>query len=254
MGLSLETEGISKHFGPVVANDNLSVSFGGGKIYAILGENGAGKTTFLNILAGIYRPDRGKIRVDGKECHFKSPKDALNKGIFLVQQNFSLIDNFTVAENLALLKGASLSRLNLNEVVEKLNEFSSQFGQKIDPNTVISKLPLYFRQLVEIEKGLIFGARVLMLDEPTSVLGPQEVEELATILKSLVSEGKTVVLTSHKLSQVMKIGNDFTVMRRGQVVFQGIAAEVKHTGELVRHMFGEEFTVTLPNKQGPARS
>ena len=241
--------GVSKRFGPTIANDKISISFGEGKIYTILGENGAGKTTLLSTLAGIYRPDEGQIFLEGKECRFKTPRDALNKGIYLVQQNFSLVENFTVAENLALLDGASLSRLDLDRVVERLNSFSEQFGQKIDASSVIWKLPLYFRQLIEIQKGLLFGARILLLDEPTSVLGPQEVEELGVILRNLVANGKTVILTSHKIGQVVKISNDFIVMRRGQIVFEGNADQIKDTRDLIRHMFGSEFAITLPSKQ-----
>lgn len=247
--MRLEARGISKRFGQTVANDEVSVGFESGRIHCILGENGAGKTTFLNILFGLYAPNNGTILIDGKEVQFRSPKDALDHGIYLVQQNFSLIETFTVAENLAIPEGLPFERLNLREVFEKARSSGRTMKFAVDPKIQVSKLPMNLRQLVEIQRGLSRGSDILLLDEPTSVLGPEEAEELGRILRELAAEGKMIIFSSHKLAQVMKLTDTYVVMRRGKVVFTGEASGIKNSSDLVRLIFGGEISTQLPSRQ-----
>ncbi len=254
MELTLETRNITKRFGSVVANDKISFSFLAGNIYALLGENGAGKTTYLSTIFGLYEPDEGEIILNGGELHFRSPKEAIERGIYLVQQNFSLIESFTVAENLALLEKASLSSLDLKEVAEKAHLISQKNGLEVDPWSVVGKMPMSFRQRAEILKGLFCDSRILLLDEPTSVLGPREVEELGRAMRTLASDGRIVIFTTHKLEQVLNFSDYISVLRGGRPVISKKTQEVTNTWELANYMVGEDFVPRLPERLEMAKS
>lgn len=249
IGFQLSTSGITKRFGSVLANDNISLTFESGRIYAIIGENGAGKTTFFNILYGIYEPDQGEIQLDQKKLVFKSPHDGIQNGIYLVQQNFSLIDNFTVAENFALLSGWKFAPLNLNSTKKSIEALGEKTGLKVKSNPTIEELPLSLRQRAEILKGLSLNAKVLLLDEPTSVLGQQEIKELTRIIKALAAEGRTVIFTSHKLAQVKDISDYIYILRRGKLVAGFETSEVGDIWSLTKYMVGEEVVQCLPERK-----
>ncbi|MGD0646011.1 MAG: ABC transporter ATP-binding protein [Candidatus Bathyarchaeia archaeon] len=249
VGFQLSTSGITKRFGSVLANDNISLTFRRGEVYAIIGENGAGKTTFFNMLYGVYEPDQGEIRLDGNRLAFRSPRDAIKNGIYLVQQNFALIDNFTVAENFALLSGWQLKPLNLNSARKSVEAIAEKSGLKVKSNATVEELPLSLRQRAEILKGLSLNAQVLLLDEPTAVLGPPEVKELTRIIKALAAEGKTVIFTSHKLAQVEEISDYIYILRRGKLVAEFKTSEVDDIWSLAKYMVGEEFVKCLPERR-----
>lgn len=251
MDLQLSTKDISKKFGRVVANHCITLSFTGGNMYGILGENGAGKTTYLNILFGIYEADEGEILLGRDRLRLKSPKEAITQGIYLVQQNFSLIESFSVAENLALMDRPSLNRLNLREVTSRAQAVAEKMDFRMDPEMVVEKIPMNYRQRLEILKGLLYDARILLLDEPTAVLTPQQVEDLGKILRSLASEGRIIIFTSHKLEQVIRFSDYITVLRAGRVVASLRTPDVKNVQELADWMVGEDFVPGLPRKETP---
>jgi len=247
--LQLASNEIVKRFGHVVANDGISLSFADGQVYAILGENGAGKTTYLNILFGMYRPDHGELSLNGEKLYFKSPKEAISRGIYLVQQNFSLIESFSVAENLALTERPTLGLLRLDLVQEKAHNVVEKNGLHVDPWLLVEKLPMSFRQRAEILKGLFCNAKILLLDEPTSVLGPVEVEELGNTLRALAADGRIVIFTSHKLEQVIRFSDHVTVLRNGRVVASLKTSDVRNVWELAHYMVSEDFVAHLPERE-----
>ncbi len=206
---------ISKRFGPVLANDRVSLDLWPGEIHAVLGENGAGKTTLMNILAGMYQPDTGTIRVAEEEVSITSPGDALRRGIGTVYQHFTLVPNLSILENVAL-GGAAGFVLNLGGIEVRLNQMLAEFGLDVSPQTEIRHLGLGQRQRVEIIKALLRGSRVLLLDEPTSVLTPGEVESLLDLLRRLRSQGVAVVLITHKLGEALAVSDRVTVLRAGR--------------------------------------
>ncbi len=247
--LQLTSSEIVKRFGHIVANDGISLSFADGEVFAILGENGAGKTTYLNILFGMYRPDHGELELNGEKLYFKSPKEAISRGIYLVQQSFSLIESFSVAENLALIERPTPGPLKLDLVHEKAHSVAERNGLHVDPWLLVEKLPMSFRQRAEILKGLFCDARILLLDEPTSVLGPTEVEELGKTLRALATDGRIVIFTSHKLEQVIRFSDHITVLRNGRVVTSLKTSDVRDVWELAHHMVGEDFVSRLPERE-----
>jgi simple sugar transport system ATP-binding protein len=247
--LRLASNEIVKRFGHVVANDGISLSFDDGQVYALLGENGAGKTTYLNILFGMYRPEHGGLELNGKKVHFKSPNEAISHGIYLVQQNFSLIESFSVAENLALTERSTLGPLRLNLVDRKAHYVVEKNGLNVNPWLLVEKLPMSFRQRAEILKGLFCDAKILLLDEPTSVLGPADVEDLGKTLRALAADGRIVIFTSHKLEQVIRFSDHVTVLRNGRVVTSLKTSDVKNVWELAGHMVGEGFVARLPERE-----
>ncbi len=216
----IEIIGIGKKYPGVVANDNVNISIEGGSIHAIIGENGAGKSTLMKILFGLVKPDSGSIRVRGEELNLKSPQDAIAKGIGMVHQHFMLADNATVLENVILGSEptGALGTIHYAAAREKLTEISQRYGLEIDPDQLVASLGVGERQRVEIAKVLFRGAEILILDEPTAVLVPQEVDELFSNLKGLTSNGLTIIFISHKLDEVLQIADDITVMRRGTTV------------------------------------
>ncbi len=220
MGNVLEVVGIEKNYPGVVANRNVSLNVTEGSIHSIIGENGAGKSTLMKILYGLVRPDAGSIKVFGEAIALKSPQDAIKLGIGMVHQHFKLADNATVLENVIL--GSEPTRFGFvvkyDEARKKLQEIADHYGLEIDPDESLANLGVGERQRVEIAKVLFRGAKILILDEPTAVLVPQEVEELFTNLRELVKKGLTVLFISHKLDEVLSIADDITIMRQGTTV------------------------------------
>ncbi|GIH74341.1 ABC transporter ATP-binding protein [Planobispora longispora] len=217
---AVELEGITKRFPGVVANSNVSLSVQRGHVHAIVGENGAGKSTLMKILYGMQRPDEGEIRVNGAPVSFRSPSDSIAAGIGMVHQHFMLADNLTVLENVVLgsepRKGGIA--IDFGSARKKIKQISDTYGLGVDPDMLVEDLGVGARQRVEILKVLYRGARILILDEPTAVLVPQEVDELFGNLRELVREGLTIIFISHKLDEVLSVADAITVIRRGTTV------------------------------------
>jgi simple sugar transport system ATP-binding protein len=238
---AVELRGITKRFPGVIANDNINILVGQAEIHAIVGENGAGKSTLMKILYGMQRPDEGTIEVNGREMHFRSPKDAIAAGIGMVHQHFMLADNFTVLENVVL--GAEPHNgplLSYGEARSRISDLATTYGMLLDPDRLVEDLSVGERQRAEIIKVLFRGARVLILDEPTAVLVPQEVEELFRNLRELKREGVTVIFISHKLDEVLAIADRITVIRGGKTVKSVDAGEVT-ARQLAELMVGSEL-------------
>jgi ABC-type uncharacterized transport system ATPase subunit len=251
--LRLRLIGVSKSFPGVRANDNVNLSVKPGEIHALLGENGAGKSTLSNILTGLYRPDEGEILLYGKPVAFHAPRDAIAAGIGMVHQHFRLAASFTVAENLVLGHRDAADRGLLLEpgVVEgRIAELSQRYRMPVNPRARIWQLSVGEQQRVEILKALYRGARILILDEPTSQLTPQEADDLFQTLRLMAGEQRAIIFISHKLEEVMAVSNRVTVLRRGRVVG---TAQTKDTNprELARMMVGRDVVFTQ-KKEGPA--
>ncbi len=215
----LELKDINKSFGHVHANKNINLKINKGTIHGIIGENGAGKSTLMSIVFGLYQADSGTISVNGNETKLKSPRDSILSGIGMVHQHFMLVENFTVLENIILgFEGEFVFGKKLEKAKEDLKNLFETYKLNIDLNSTISDLSVGFRQRVEILKSLYRGADILILDEPTGVLTPQEVDELFKILRSLKNEGKTIVLITHKLNEIMSLTSEVSVMRQGEMV------------------------------------
>ena len=236
--MKLELRGIGKRFGPVIANDNIDLIVEPGEIHVLLGENGAGKSTLMNVLYGLYTPDSGQILLDGESVTFSGPGDAVERGVGMVHQHFMLIPVFTVAESVALgnepMKGAGL--LDLDQARETVREVSKKFGFGLDPDALIEDLPVGAQQQVEIVKALSRDAKVLILDEPTSVLTPQETDEMMAIMRQLADEGTSIIFITHKLREVRAVADKITIIRRGKVV--GTADPSASEAELAAAMVG----------------
>ncbi|HEC65834.1 MAG TPA: ABC transporter ATP-binding protein [bacterium] len=223
----VEMQNITKRFMGVVANDNINFNLKACEVHALLGENGAGKSTLMNILYGLYRSDSGEIRIQGIPVTLRSPKDAIKIGIGMVHQHFTLIPAMTVAENIILgMKSSRKPLLNLAQAEQRILNLSKSYNLKVDPKAKIEQLPMGTRQRVEIIKALYRGARILILDEPTSVLTPLEANDLFVTLKSMVKDEMTVVIITHKLPEVFAISDRVTVLRRGRFVE---TVEIKQT-------------------------
>ena len=215
----LELSNINKSFGHVHANKDINLIINKGTIHGIIGENGAGKSTLMSIVYGLYQADSGTIKVNEKEIKLKSPRDSIENGIGMVHQHFMLVENFTVLENIVLgFEGEVVFGKNLEKAKIDLKNLCQTYNLNVDLDSVISDLSVGFRQRVEILKSLYRGAEVFILDEPTGVLTPQEVDELFKILRSLKEEGKTIVLITHKLNEIMDLTSEVSVMRQGEVV------------------------------------
>jgi general nucleoside transport system ATP-binding protein len=220
--VELELRGITKRFGPLVANDQISLSVAPGQVHALLGENGAGKSTLMNVLFGLMKPDEGAIYIDGKAASFHSPKDAIAAGIGMVHQHFMLVPVFTVAENvtLGIEQANQVGLLDRRKTRRDVRELSHRYGLDVDPDALVEDLPVGIQQRVEIVKALVREAKVLILDEPTAVLTPAESEELFRIVRQLRDGGTSIIFISHKLKEVQSIADTITVLRRGKVVGQ----------------------------------
>ncbi len=215
----LQLTNINKSFGHVHANKNINLTINKGTIHGIIGENGAGKSTLMSIVYGLYQADSGIIKVNDKAIKLKSPRDSIENGIGMVHQHFMLVENFTVLENIVLgFEGEVVFGKNLEKAKIDLKNLCETYNLNVDLDSVISDLSVGFRQRVEILKSLYRGAEVFILDEPTGVLTPQEVDELFKILRSLKEEGKTIVLITHKLNEIMDLTSEVSVMRQGEVV------------------------------------
>jgi len=235
---ALEAVGIVKSFPGVLANDHVDFDLRPGEIHALLGENGAGKSTLMNVLAGLYRPDEGVVRVNGRTIDFRSPRDAIAAGIGMVHQHFTLVPSQTVAENVLLGLERPRFRLDLKRTEAEVDRVARDVGLKVDAHARIWQLSVGEEQRVEIIKLLIQGAQVLILDEPTAVLAPQEIADLFTTLRSMVSTGTSVVFISHKLGEVLSIADRITVMRAGRVTAAGIDPKGVTRADLARLMVG----------------
>ena len=239
--LAVELRGITKRFPGVVANRDIELRVRRGEVHAIVGENGAGKSTLMKTLYGMHRPDEGEILLDGREVKFKSPADAIGAGIGMVHQHFMLADNFTVLENIVLgSEPTKAGRLDRAEARRRILEISDRYALDLEPDDLVEDLGVGDRQRVEIAKVLYRGARTLILDEPTAVLVPQEVDELFGNLAELKREGLTVIFISHKLDEVRRVADSITVIRRGTTVG---SADPKTTTakQLAEMMVGSEL-------------
>jgi len=252
----LEAKGITKKFPGVLANDQVDFDLRKGEIHALLGENGAGKSTLMNVLYGLYKADAGEVRVDGNVMELHSPKDAIHHGIGMVHQHFMLIPVFTVTENIMLgaetdhraaPNEAPLVKLDRREVARKVADLSHQYELEVDPNAMVGDLPVGIQQRVEIVKALYRNAKILILDEPTAVLTPQEAEDLFAIMHQLTDKGVSIIFITHKLKEVLAVADRITVMRAGRVVG---TARPKETDEarLASMMVGREVILTVQKK------
>lgn len=249
----IEMKGITKIFPGTVANDNVDFDLLRGETHVLLGENGAGKTTLMNVLYGLYQPEKGKILVRGNEVKITNPNDAIKLGIGMVHQHFMLVHNFTVAENIVLgsepKKGM---KLDINKAKADVKNIADKYGFNIDPDAVIEDMSVGQQQKVEILKALFRGAEILILDEPTAVLTPQEIEELGVIIRNLEKEGKSVILITHKLKEVMAMSDRVTIIRRGKVT--GIV-KTKETNidELAELMVGRKVNLVVDKEEAKLR-
>src|SRR5690348_9848927 len=235
---AVELRGITKRFPGVVANSDIHLKVDRGTVHAIVGENGAGKSTLMKILYGMYRPDEGEILIDGRVAHLTTPQHAIAAGIGMVHQHFMLADNLTVLENVTL--GAEKVAGIGSRAAAKIRDISRQYGLGVDPDALVEELGVGDRQRVEIIKVLYRGARILILDEPTAVLVPQEVDELFGNLRQLTREGLTIIFISHKLHEVLSVADAITVMRRGTTVASVVPADVT-ARQLATLMVGSEL-------------
>ena len=242
----VEMRNITKRFPGVVANANVSFDVNAGEVHALLGENGAGKSTLMRMLYGLYRPDEGEIYIDGTQHAFRSPAEAIRAGIGMIHQHFMLVPKLTVAENVALgLKSSREPRLDLEVVSDRLLKLSQAYGLKVDPRATVSHLSVGEQQRVEILKALYRGASLIILDEPTAVLTPQEVNDLFATLKRMVGEGHGLVFISHKLHEVMAISDRVSALRDGRMIGTRPTNSVTRD-ELVRMMVGREVKPLEP--------
>ena len=243
--LAVEAHGIVKAFPGVLANDHVDFDLRRGEVHALLGENGAGKSTLMNILAGLYRPDAGEIRVEGASVAFGSPRDAIAAGLGMVHQHFTLVPSQTVTENILL--GLDRPRFLLRErrSEAEVAALADRFGMRVDPRAPVWQLSVGEQQRVEILKMLYRGARILIMDEPTAVLAPQEADDLFATLRSMTAEGRSVVFISHKLGEVLAIADRVTVMRRGKVTAAGLPTAGTTKADLARLMVGRSVLESL---------
>ena len=252
--LAVDMRGITKAWPGVVANDHVDFSVRAGEIHALVGENGAGKSTLMNILYGLINADSGEILINGKPARIGGPRDAIAQGIGMVHQHFMLIPVFTVGENVMLgREPVAAGFYDHGKARQEIAELTRRYGLALDPDARTGDLPVGLQQRAEIVKVLYRGANILILDEPTGVLTPQETTELFVVLRGLVKEGRTIIFISHKLREVLEISDRITVMRRGKVVGHLVTKETNEQ-EIATHMVGREVLLRVdkkPAKPGP---
>lgn len=249
--LALEIRHVTKRFPGVLANDDVSFNLRKGEIHALLGENGAGKSTLMNVVYGLYAPDEGEFLINGNPVEIKGPHDAINYGIGMVHQHFMLVPVFSVTENMILgsevTKGTSL---DLKRARREILEISEAYGLEVDPDAIVEDIPVGVQQRVEILKALYRKAKILVLDEPTAVLTPQEAEDLFDVMRHLTEKGVSIIFITHKLKEILNVANRVTVMRRGKVVGHTTPAETDQQG-LATMMVGRD--VLLEVEKAPAK-
>ena len=249
MSFVVEMLNIRKEFPGIVANDNITLQLKKGEIHALLGENGAGKSTLMGMLFGMYSPEAGVIKVNGKEVKISSPNVANDLGIGMVHQHFKLVENFTVTENIVLgLEPKKFLSIDIKSAAKKIEELSKAYGLNVDPYAKIEDISVGMQQRVEILKMLYRNAEVLIFDEPTAVLTPQEIEDLIKIMKNLIKEGKSIILITHKLKEIKEAANRCTVIRRGKYIG---TVDVKETSEaeMASMMVGREVSFKVDKKE-----
>lgn len=242
MNAAIELKNISKSFGSIIANKDVCLTVNRGEILSILGENGSGKTTLMNMIAGIYYPDHGQIFIDGKEVVIRSPKDALDYKIGMVHQHFKLVDVFSATENIIL--GLDEGKFNDKKSAERIKKISEQYGFDIDPNKKIYEMSVSEKQTVEIIKVLYRGADILILDEPTAVLTPQETLKLFDILRRMRDDGKAIIIITHKLHEVLSLSDRVSVLRKGEYIGTVNTAETNES-ELTEMMVGKKISLNI---------
>ncbi|MEP0321372.1 ABC transporter ATP-binding protein [Bauldia litoralis] len=253
--MDIELRGITKRFGPVVANSDVNLTIRSGEILGLLGENGAGKSTLMNVLSGLYRPDEGEILIDGKPVRFEGAGDAIRAGIGMVHQHFMLVPVFTVAENVVLgvEPTGRLDHLDLKTARQQVRAIGAEHGLVVDPDAIIEEVPVGIQQRVEIIKVLFRSADVLIFDEPTAVLTPQEVEDFFGIVRSLRDAGKALVFITHKLFEILEVADRISVLRGGKIVGEG-DPKTATEADLAEMMVGRPVSFTVdkaPKEPGP---
>ena len=247
---AIEMRRISKSFGSAQANKDIDLTVQGGEIHALLGENGAGKSTLMNMLSGIYRPDSGSIFVNGKEARFASPKESIAWGIGMIHQHFKLVDVMTAADNIALGGGTGFFS-NKRKLERRVVELSDKYGLDINPRKKVYEMSVGEKQTLEIIKVLFRGARILIMDEPTAVLTPQEIDRLFAIIRNMKEEGCAVVIITHKLGEVMEISDRITVLRRGESIGTLVTRETE-VPTLIEMMVGRRVDLSIKREEAPA--
>ncbi|NOU99826.1 ABC transporter ATP-binding protein [Paenibacillus planticolens] len=241
----VEMRGITKRFPGIVANDSISFQVKKGEIHALLGENGAGKSTLMNILFGLYEPDEGEILINEQKVDIKDPKKAIELGIGMIHQHFMLVEPYSVVQNIILgtepTKGVTI---DYAQAVRKVEELSAKYGLQVEPHQLIKDISVGMQQRVEILKTLYRGADILIFDEPTAVLTPQEIKELMEIMRSLVNEGKTIILITHKLKEIMAVCSGVTIIRRGKVI-DSVTVKDTTPDELAAKMVGRKVSFSV---------
>ena len=249
--VALEMRGITKSFGSIRANRNVSLAVYEGEILSLLGENGSGKTTLMNMISGIYYPDEGEIYIRGEKANISSPKEAFSYGIGMIHQHFKLVDTFTAAENIILGTG---EKYNLGQVNSRVSEIASKYGFNIDPKKKVHEMSVSEKQTVEIIKVIYRGADILILDEPTAVLTPQEIEKLFSILRRMRDDGKSIIIITHKLNEVLSISDRVSILRKGEYIGTVETAETDEK-QLTEMMVGKkidlQITRTESNRTAP---
>ncbi len=244
---AIELKNITKTFGPIVANKDVCLTANRGEILSILGENGSGKTTLMNMISGIYFPDSGQIYIDGKEVVIRSPKDAFDYKIGMIHQHFKLVDVFSATENIVLgLKDGD--KFNIDEAEKKVKEISNKYGFDIDPSKKIYEMSVSEKQTVEIIKVLYRGADILILDEPTAVLTPQETEKLFKVLRRMRDDGKSIIIITHKLHEVLSLSDRVSVLRKGEYVGTVETANTNES-ELTEMMVGKKISLNIDRSE-----
>lgn len=252
--LAVRMRGVTKRFPGVIANDKVDFDLRPGEIHGLLGENGAGKSTLMTVLAGLYRADEGEILVRGKPVSFHSPKDAMRAGVGMIHQHFTLVPTQTVTENILLGMDEPRFLMRLNEYDKKMTGLGERFGMNLSPKAKIWQLSVGEQQRVEILKMLYRGVDILIMDEPTAVLAPQEIDGLIQTLRKMVADGKSIVFISHKLNEVMRATDRVTVLRQGKVTASGLRTADSAIPELARLMVGRAVNFRIdkaPKKPGP---